>query len=78
MKAISKIQSGVALVALFLLIATSGCNNAPKNDKNANAAAADTIKKEVTLSPESQKLLTSFPTPFELTTLPLRLLTTTV
>ena len=69
MKAISKIQSGVALVALFLLIATSGCNNAPKNDKNANAAAADTIKKEVTLSPESQKLLTSFPTPFELTTL---------
>ena len=36
MKALSKIQSGVALVALFLLIAISGCNNAPKNDKNAN------------------------------------------
>ncbi|MEI7723820.1 MAG: hypothetical protein WCK09_01880 [Bacteroidota bacterium] len=67
MKALTKIQSGVAMVALFLVIATSSCNNAATNDKNANAAVADTIKKEVTLSPESQNLLNSFPTPFEVT-----------
>ncbi len=67
MKTLTKIQSGVALVALFLVIALSSCNNASTNDQNANAAAADTIKKEVPLSPESQSLLNSFPTPFEVT-----------
>jgi hypothetical protein len=67
MKTLTKIQSGVALVALFLVIALSSCNNASTNDQNANAAAADTLKKEVTLSPESQSLLNSFPTPFEVT-----------
>jgi hypothetical protein len=67
MKALTKIQSGVALVALILVIAASSCNNTSNNDQNANTAAADTIKKEVTLTPESQNLLYSFPTPFEVT-----------
>jgi hypothetical protein len=67
MKALTQIQSGVALVALFLVLATTSCNNASTTDQNANTAAADTIKKEITLSPESQNLLASFPTPFEVT-----------
>jgi hypothetical protein len=67
MKALTQIQSGVALVALFLVLATTSCNNASTTDQNANAAAADTIKKEIILSPESQNLLASFPTPFEVT-----------
>ena len=69
MKALTKIQSGVALVAIFLVTALSSCNNSAKQDEQANAAAADTIKKEVTLSPESQSLLYSFPTPFEVTSM---------
>jgi hypothetical protein len=69
MKALTKIQSGVALVAIFLVIALSSCNNSAKQDEQANNAAADTIKKEVTLSPESQSLLYSFPTPFEVTSM---------
>lgn len=69
MKAFTKIQSGVALVALILVIAISSCNSPVKQDEQANAAAADTIKKEVTLSPESQSLLYSFPTPFEVTSM---------
>jgi len=69
MKALTKIQSGLALVALFLIIAMTGCNNAATNDQNANTAAADTIKKEVILSPESQNTLYALPTPFEVTTL---------
>lgn len=69
MKALTKIQTGVALVALFLVIAISSCNNPVKQDEQANAVAADTIRKEVKLSPESQSLLYSFPTPFEVTTM---------
>jgi hypothetical protein len=69
MKAFTKIQSGIALVALILVIAASSCNNPAKQDEQANAAASDTIKKEVALSPESQSLLYSFPTPFEVTTM---------
>lgn len=69
MKALTKIQSGAALVILVLVIALSSCNNPATQDEQANAAAADTINKEVTLSPESQGLLYSFPTPFEVTTM---------
>jgi len=69
MKALTQIQSGVALVALFLVIALSGCNNATNNNQKANAAAADTIKKEVTLNPELKTILYSFPTPFAVTTM---------
>jgi len=66
MKAIKKSFSGIALLALFLTIILAGCNNA-STDQQANQAAADTIKKEITLSPESQNLLYQFPTPFEVT-----------
>ena len=69
MKAFQKIQSGAAIAAFFLFIALSGCNNASNQDQQANAAAADTIAKEVTLNPESQSMLNSFPTPFEVTTM---------
>jgi hypothetical protein len=67
MKAFTKIHSGVALVTLLFVIAFSGCNNPANQDAQSNAAAADTIKKEVILSPESQSMLSSFPTPFEVT-----------
>jgi hypothetical protein len=68
MKALRKIQTGAAWFSLLLVIALSSCNNASQ-DQQANVAAADTIAKEVTLSPESQSTLYSFPTPFEVTTL---------
>jgi hypothetical protein len=67
MKAFTKIQSGIALGVLGIVLAFSGCNNPATQNEEANAAAADTIKKEVTLSPESQNLLYTFPTPFEVT-----------
>jgi hypothetical protein len=67
MKASTKIMSGVILFALFLILGLSGCKNAGKQGQNANNTVSDTIKKEVTLSPESQKLLYGFPTPFEVT-----------
>jgi hypothetical protein len=66
MKTSSKIHTGLALVAIMLVIAITGCNN-PTAQKDQNAAVADTIKKEITLSPESQNMLNSFPTPFEVT-----------
>jgi hypothetical protein len=69
MKAFRKIQSGAAWFSLILVFAISSCNNASNQDQQANAEAADTIAKEVTLSPESQSLLYSFPTPFEVTSL---------
>ena len=69
MKALTKIQSGVALVALLLVIAISGCNNTSNKDQKTNAAVDDTITKAVALTPESQNLLQSFPTPFEVTTM---------
>ncbi len=69
MKTLTHKISGVALVAFLLVIALSGCNNAANQDQQANEATADTIQKEVTLSPESQSLLYQFPTPFEVTTM---------
>ena len=69
MKALTQIHSGVVLVALFLVIALSSCNNATNNNQKTNAASADTIKKEITLSPELQNILYSFPTPFAITTM---------
>lgn len=68
MKAFSKIQTGVVLTALFIILAFSGCNNGQQQDQQANQAA-DTIKKEITLSPEAQNMLNSLPTPFEVTNL---------
>jgi hypothetical protein len=69
MKAFSTKIPGALLVSLILLTVLTGCNNPSSQDKQANTAAADTIKKEVALSPESQSLLYQFPTPFEVTTL---------
>ncbi len=69
MKAFTTKFSGSLLAALILVLTFSGCNNAANQDKKANEATADTVKKEVTLSPESQSLLYQFPTPFEVTTL---------
>jgi hypothetical protein len=69
MKNSTKINAGIALVALFLVIAFTGCNNQATQNEQANVPVADTVKKEVSLSPESQSLLNSFPTPFEVTTM---------
>jgi hypothetical protein len=67
MKANPSILSGVLPVVFILALAITSCNNPTSDQQSANAAAADTIKKEVTLSPESRNLLYSFPTPFEVT-----------
>jgi hypothetical protein len=68
MKTLTKIHTGVSLVALLLVIAITGCNN-PATQNDQSGAAADTIKQGVTLSPEAQSMLNSFPTPFEVTTM---------
>ncbi len=67
MKAITKINTGLALAAFTLFLVLSGCNGSSTKDQQANEAAADTIQKEIKLSPESQNLLYNFPTPFEVT-----------
>jgi hypothetical protein len=69
MKAIMNRLSGIALAALLIALAITSCNNPAASDQQANAEAADTIRKEVTLTPESQSLLYQFPTPFEVTTM---------
>jgi len=66
MKTIKKIHFIFAGIVLIFAIVLTGCNNV-SNKKNANQQAADTIKKEITLSPEAQNLLYQFPTPFEVT-----------
>lgn len=69
MKALNKFSTGLALAACMGVFIFSSCNSTSNQDKQANEAAADTILKEVTLSPESQSLLYKFPTPFEVTNL---------
>lgn len=66
MKTIKKIHSVFAGIVLVFAIALAGCNSV-SNNEDANQQAADTIKKEITLSPEAQNLLYQFPTPFEVT-----------
>jgi len=66
MKTIKKIHFIFAGIVLIFAIVLTGCNNV-SNKKNANQQAADTIKKEITLSPEAQNLLYQFPTPFGVT-----------
>jgi hypothetical protein len=66
MKAFKTILAGLFLTLIAITVMTS-CNNTGKQDKQANQAAADTIKKDVTLSPENKNLLYQFPTPFEVT-----------
>jgi len=66
MKAFRTIFYSLFLTLLATLLMTS-CNNTSNKDQKANQAAADTVKKEVTLSPENKSLLYQFPTPFEVT-----------
>ena len=66
MKAFRTIFAGLFLTLIATLLMTS-CNNPANQDKQANKAAADTIKKDVNLSPENKNLLYQFPTPFEVT-----------
>jgi len=66
MKANRKNHSIFAAVVLIFTIVLAGCNS-PSDNKNANQQVADTIKKELSLSPEAKNLLYQFPTPFEVT-----------
>lgn len=66
MKAFRTICTGL-LLALTATLTITSCNNTASNDQQANQAAADTIKKDVNLSPENKNLLYQFPTPFEVT-----------
>jgi hypothetical protein len=67
MKASTRIQSGVSLLAIFLVFAFAGCNFSGNKSKQASTAAPSAAAKEITLNSESQALLNKFPTPFELT-----------
>lgn len=66
MKAFRTIFAGL-IVAFTATLTMTSCNNTAKQDETANQAAADTIKKDVNLSPENKNLLYQFPTPFEVT-----------
>lgn len=66
MKASKKNHSIFAAVVLIFTIVLAGCNS-PSDNKDANQQVADTIKKELSLSPEAKNLLYQFPTPFEVT-----------
>ena len=66
MKANRENHSIFAAVVLIFTIVLAGCNS-PSDNKNANQQVADTIKKELSLSPEAKNLLYQFPTPFEVT-----------
>jgi hypothetical protein len=66
MKAFRTIFTGLFLLITATLLMTS-CNNPAKQEKAANQATTDTVKKDVNLSPENRNLLYQFPTPFEVT-----------
>ncbi len=69
MKASRTVQLGVAGLTILLFFAISGCNSPSNQGQKDGEAVADTLTKEVTLSPEIQSMLYSFPTPFEVTIL---------
>ncbi len=69
MKVSTFIRCGVAMVAILLFIALASCNNPPAQTEQANAAGSDSVHAEVTLSPELQSQLASFPAPFEITSM---------
>lgn len=54
---------------LFLSLLVAACNGPSNQDQKANKAVADTIRKEISLTPASEMLLYNFPTPFEMTTM---------
>jgi len=66
MKAFRTIFTGLFLLITATLLMTS-CNNPAKQEKAANQATTDMVKKDVNLSPENRNLLYQFPTPFEVT-----------
>jgi hypothetical protein len=59
--------SSLTMLMATAIIYFSGCTGSQNKEKSANEAAADSIKKELTLSPETQSMLYEFPTPFEVT-----------
>lgn len=67
MKAFTKTKSVVLSLAILLILVFSGCHNKSEKSQNADNAIFDSIKQEVTLTPESKSLLSKFPTPFEVT-----------
>ena len=67
MKAFTKIQSVVISLVLVLILVFSGCQNKGEKSQNSDNAVFDSLKQEVTLTPESKSLLYKFPTPFEVT-----------
>ena len=70
MKTIAKFLSvAFLMVILGASFSFTACNNQANKEKAADTTAADTMKKEITLSAEAQALLKSFPTPFEVTNL---------
>jgi hypothetical protein len=55
-------------LAIFLTASIlTSCNSSSNKDKNASQQDSDTLKKEITLSPETKNLLYQFPVPFEVT-----------
>ncbi len=66
MKASTNIRTGISAWILLLVVALAGCNN-PATTEQAATPPADTVKKEVTLTPEALSMLNAFPTPFEIT-----------
>lgn len=67
MKAFTKTKSVVLSLAILLILVFSSCKNKSEKSQNADNAIFDSIKQEVTLTPESKSLLSKFPTPFEVT-----------
>lgn len=58
---------GLAFAMAVSIFFLAGCGGA--SDRKANEEAADTINKELSLSPEAMNLLYKMPTPFEVTML---------
>ena len=56
----------LATLLVVSIIFLAGCGGGTK-DQKANEAAADSIKQELTLTPEARNLLYELPTPFQVT-----------
>ena len=69
MKMLKKTSSSRTLASLCIVFILAGCNGPSDQNRIVNKAVADSINREISLSPESQILLNNFPTPFEVTAL---------
>jgi len=67
MKTLRTFFSATSLLTVLTALLFTGCGGSGTQDSQANQEAADTIAKEVTLTPEQHSLLYTFPTPFEVT-----------